>query len=75
MMLQRGMHPGGYLSQCESNRKLNEKYIRREEIDRISTWSFDHIRLLIDHEMFGQQDGTPIESGRVTVRAGRRLFH
>ncbi|MBE5922924.1 MAG: glycoside hydrolase family 5 protein [Lachnospiraceae bacterium] len=67
MKLERGVNLGGYLSQCEHSRKHYEEFINRSDIEKISTWGFDHVRLPIDYEVLEQEDGTPIEEGYAIV--------
>lgn len=67
MKLDRGVNLGGYLSQCEHTKEHYEEFIKESDIEKISSWGFDHIRLPIDYEVLEEEDGTPIEDGYTIV--------
>ena len=67
MKLDRGVNLGGYLSQCEHSKEHYEEFIKESDIEKISSWGFDHIRLPIDYEVLEEEDGTPIEDGYTIV--------
>ena len=68
MELNRGVNLGGFLSQCEHTAKHYEEFITEKDIEKISKWGFDHVRLPIDYEVLEEDDGTPKEEGYSIVK-------
>lgn len=46
-----GVNLGGWLSQCEHNIDHYEDFIKEEDIERISSWGLDHVRVPVDYEV------------------------
>lgn len=63
----KGINLGGWLSQCDHTKERYETFIRREDIEKISSWGADHVRLPIDYELIEKDDGTPDDSGFVYI--------
>ena len=47
MKLERGINLGGYLSQCVHNTEHYDAFIQEEDIRKIASMGFDHVRLEI----------------------------
>ncbi len=67
MNINRGLNLGGYLSQCEHNRKHYEEFITEADIAKIASWGFDHVRLPIDYEVLEDEEGHIKNDGYVIV--------
>ncbi len=59
----RGINLGGWLSQCRHDREHYDSFIAESDIDRISGWGLDHIRLPVDYELVRRADGIFVEEG------------
>ena len=68
MKLNRGINLGGFLSQCPHEEKHYETFIGREDIQKISGWGFDHVRVPVDYEVLEDEDGNVKESGYAYVK-------
>ena len=51
MKLERGINLGGYLSQCVHSTEHYDAFIQEEDIRKIASMGFDHVRLAIDYEV------------------------
>ena len=47
MKLERGINLGGYLSQCVHSTEHYDAFIQEEDIRKIASMGFDHVRLAI----------------------------
>lgn len=52
-----GINVGGWLSQCEMTREHLDSFMTESDFERIAEMGFDHIRLPIDHGLFGFEGG------------------
>lgn len=68
MLLKRGINLGGYLSQCCHEEAHYKEFIRKEDIEQIAKWGFDHVRLPIDYNVLETDDGAVKEGGFLRVR-------
>ncbi len=68
MDLRSGINLGGFLSQCEHSQQHYEEFITRKDLETISNWGFDHVRLPIDYEVFETEDASEIVSGYEKVK-------
>ena len=59
----KGVNLGGWLSQCDHTKERYDNFIRREDIEKISSWGADHVRLPIDYELLETEEGIPSDSG------------
>ncbi len=59
----KGINLGGWLSQCIHSREHHESFITENDINRISQWGLDHIRLPFDYELIASENGSFIEEG------------
>lgn len=63
-MFQKGVNLGGWLSQYEKwDREHFESFIKKEDLERIREWGFDHVRLPVDCTLFMTQEGKEIAGG------------
>ncbi|MBE5871191.1 MAG: glycoside hydrolase family 5 protein [Lachnospiraceae bacterium] len=67
MNLKRGINLGGFLSQCVHTKEHYDSFIKEEDIEQISAYGFDHVRLPIDYEVFETEDGEKKEEGFARV--------
>ena len=77
MKLERGINLGGYLSQCVHSTEHYDAFIQEEDIRKIASMGFDHVRLAIDYEVLEDEHGRTREEGfayvtRVDIR--KRIF-
>ena len=68
MKLNRGINLGGFLSQCEHSEEHYDTFILKEDIERIASLGFDHVRLPIDYEVFEYDNGYVKKEGFDRVR-------
>ena len=59
----KGVNLGGWLSQCVHTKEHYDSFISREDIEKISSWGADHVRLPIDYELLEAEGGIPDDSG------------
>ncbi|MBP3542054.1 MAG: cellulase family glycosylhydrolase [Clostridia bacterium] len=61
----KGVNLGGWLSQCldHYNEEHYSTFILEEDIQKISSWGLDHVRLPVDYNVIQTDDGQFIESG------------
>lgn len=60
----RGINLGGWLSQCtEYSESHYNSFITENDIEKISAWGLDHVRLPVDYKVIEDEDSTPSESG------------
>ena len=63
MKLERGINLGGYLSQCVHSTEHYDAFIQEEDIRKIASMGFDHVRLAIDYEVLEDEYGRTREEG------------
>ena len=63
MKLERGINLGGYLSQCVHSKEHYDAFIQEEDIRKIASMGFDHVRLAIDYEVLEDEYGGTREEG------------
>ena len=63
MKLERGINLGGYLSQCVHSTEHYDAFIQEEDIRKIASMGFDHVRLAIDYEVLEDEYGRSREEG------------
>ncbi len=59
----KGIDLGGWLSQCDHTKERYEKFIVEEDIETISKWGADHVRVPVDYELVEDTDGNYREEG------------
>ena len=70
MQLKKGINLGGFLSQCTHEESHYDTFFDASDMEQISQWGFDHVRLPFDYNVVQDENGAPIESG-YTRLAGR----
>ena len=60
---ERGVNLGGWLSQCCHTKEHYDSFIVEEDVERISSWGFDHIRVPVDYNLVEKEDGSYSENG------------
>ncbi len=60
---QKGINLGGWLSQCVHTKEHYDSFFHEEDMQRISTWGVDHIRLPIDYNLIEDEEGNYREEG------------
>jgi aryl-phospho-beta-D-glucosidase BglC (GH1 family) len=60
---ERGINLGGWLSQCDHTKERYDTFIGEEDIQIISNWGMDHVRVPIDYELIQKENGDFIEEG------------
>jgi len=51
-----GINLGGWISQCNLEKKHIENFIKKEDIEKIACWGLDHIRLPFDYQILEDDD-------------------
>lgn len=59
----KGINLGGWLSQCVHTKEHYEEFITQRDIERISLWNVDHVRLPIDYNLLEDENGNFKEDG------------
>ena len=65
---QHGVNLGGWLSQGSTEKSHLDTFITEKDIEKISSWGCDHVRLPVDYYNIENSDGTPKESGYNYIR-------
>ena len=60
---EKGVNLGGWLSQCNHTKERYDTFICERDIEIISGWGMDHVRLPIDYELIQQDTGEFKEEG------------
>lgn len=63
MQLKKGINIGGFLSQCTHEESHYDTFFDASDMEQISQWGFDHVRLPFDYNVVQDENGAPIESG------------
>ena len=58
-----GVNLGGWLSQCDHTKLRYDTFIGEQDIQIISNWGMDHVRVPIDYELIQKDNGDFIEEG------------
>ena len=64
----KGIDLGGWLSQCNYEKKHLESFIGEKDIETIAKWGADHVRLPIDFNILEDNSGGYLETGFGYVR-------
>lgn len=59
----RGINLGGWFSQCDYSEKTLNSFITESDIQKISSWGADHVRIPFDYNIIETTDGVFLESG------------
>ena len=59
----KGVNLGGWLSQCRHTEEHYAEFVREEDIERVSKWGIDHLRVPVDYDLVEDEQGNPRESG------------
>ena len=59
----KGINLGGWLSQCNHEKEHYDTFILEKDIQEISSWGLDHVRLPVDYELVETQNGEYKEDG------------
>lgn len=57
----KGVNLGGWFSQCNHSKAHYDTFITKSDIEKISSWGLDHIRVPFDYELLENEDGEPID--------------
>ena len=63
MKLNRGINLGGFLSQCCHEEAHYDEFIKKEDIQQIQKWGFDHVRLPVDYNVIESDEGIAKKNG------------
>lgn len=58
-----GVNLGGWYSQCNHTQERYDTFIEKKDLETISQWGMDHVRLPIDYNLVETEDGTYIQEG------------
>lgn len=60
---EKGVNLGGWLSQCPHTKEHYDEFITQRDIEKISLWNADHVRLPIDYNLLEDEFGNFKEDG------------
>lgn len=60
---QKGINLGGWFSQCNYSKDRFDNFIKEEDIEQISSWGLDHVRVPVDYNLVEDENGNYLESG------------
>ena len=58
-----GINLGGWFSQCDHTKERYDTFIQEADIEKISSWGLDHIRVPIDYDLVEDNEGNYKEEG------------
>lgn len=58
-----GINLGGWFSQCDHTKERYDRFIREPDIEKISSWGLDHLRLPVDYDLVEDENGSYKEEG------------
>ncbi len=58
-----GVNLGGWLSQCEHSFEHYKTFINEDDLERISKWGLDHVRIPVDYDLVETNEGEYVEEG------------
>ncbi|MBR5048074.1 MAG: cellulase family glycosylhydrolase [Erysipelotrichaceae bacterium] len=67
---QHGINLGGWLSQCDYTEERYSTFITEKDIERISSWGLDHIRIPVDYNLLEDEQGNYRQSGFAHLKDG-----
>ena len=47
----KGINLGGWFSQCDYSEERLNNFIHEEDVTKIASWGFDHVRLPVDYNI------------------------
>lgn len=59
----RGVNLGGWLSQCDYSEDRLNKFIKEDDIAKISSWDLDHVRIPVDYNVLEEACGVYKKDG------------
>lgn len=59
----KGIDLGGWLSQCNHTKERYETFITEKDIETISSWGADHVRVPVDYDLVEDGEGNYKEDG------------
>lgn len=59
----KGINLGGWFSQCDYSEERLNNFITEADIEKISHWKVDHVRIPVDYNIFENDDGTYKKDG------------
>lgn len=65
---QKGVNLGGWFSQCEYSKERFDSFITEADIERLSHWGIDHLRLPVDYNLVETEDGAYKEEGFAYIK-------
>lgn len=60
---QKGINFGGWLSQCNYEKAHFDSFIKQKDVEIVSKWGIDHVRIPVDYNIFQTEDGIFLEDG------------
>lgn len=63
----KGVNLGGWLSQCNYSEDRLNNFVKENDIEIVSKWGADHVRIPVDYNIFENDDGTYKEEGFARV--------
>ena len=68
----KGVNLGGWLSQCVHTKEHYDSFITRKDIENLSKWKVDHVRVPVDYNLVEDAEGNYLEEGSPEVNKDKR---
>lgn len=60
---EKGVNLGGWFSQCNYTKERYEGFVTEADIEKLSTWGIDHLRVPVDYNLVEDENGEYMEEG------------
>ena len=65
----KGVNLGGWLSQCVHTKEHYDSFITRKDIENLSKWNVDHVRVPVDYNLVEDAEGNYLEEGFAYIQS------
>lgn len=62
-----GINLGGWLSQCNYDKKHFDSFIQEKDLEIIKSWKLDHVRVPVDYNLVQNMDGSFKDDGFIYI--------
>lgn len=60
---EKGVNLGGWFSQCSYTKERYEGFVTEADVEMLSTWDIDHLRVPVDYNLVEDENGDYLEEG------------
>ena len=60
---EKGVNLGGWFSQCDYTKERYEGFVTEADVEKLSTWGIDHLRVPVDYNLVEDENGEYLEEG------------